>query len=153
MTNPDEEAGDDMTAEEEEAVARLRSHFAQTPGKDTLDGAKALFALRDPDAILAEWSQQAELAVRSAAALDEETVLHFSDGGSELSVMVSAGRLDGAVAPTDAAVLVEEIGGAVHEIEVDAAGGFSLNVTGLVRLRVVRDGVADILTDVVSVPR
>ncbi|MEE8601624.1 hypothetical protein [Euzebya tangerina] len=152
MSTHDDAPHVETTAEEAQAVSRLRAHFAREPIQATVEGAKALFALRDPEAILAEWSQQEFAAVRSSATIDDEAALHWTDGPTQISVVPSPGRLDGRVAPIDADVVVEEIGGTTHQVDLDAAGGFTVPVTGLVRLRLRRPEEPDVLSDVISVP-
>jgi hypothetical protein len=125
----------------------LRSYFAEQDrvSSRSQETSKALFGLRRVDEELAALVETA-LVSRGPG---EET-LRFVAGGLTILVSVGAGRCDVSVAPIPDRVEVE-VGGERRAVALDAAGGATVSVDGVVRLRI-SAGDRTVLTDAFRVP-
>ncbi len=135
-----------MPPDETEAV--LRTWFAKHDhvSDRSQETSKALFGLRRIDEELAALVES-DLVSRGP---DDEVALRFAVDGLTVVVSPGRGRFDVSVTPTPEAVVAVMVDRQVP-VALDAAGGATVDLSGVIRLRIEREGRV-VLTQAFRIP-
>lgn len=142
---PSSETPEDLAALEDDLSAYLKAQ--SVPSDAAIETAISLFDLSSVDDELADLVDMTAVATRG----DGTRLLRFAGGGHEIVVVPAAGSLSVTVIPNPAGAVIEAEGRQVS-LALDAAGGATVAVSGVVRIRVMRPEGADIVTGPIRVP-